>query len=161
MERQKFAGRGEIAFRRMIHFVIVMDAFFIETHQPRGTTDHIPFNHLLIVGDVVFHREGTAGAVVAIILVQPDIGEKFIDRMIEHQRVISHVHMAVVIDPVRNDCFRPQLQRGCVGHGQVSFRADPSSLTTRGTTPSIFLSSLFSKCPVASALLPSSPENEI
>ena len=53
----------------------------------------------------MFHREGAVGGAATIILVQPDISEEFIDRMIEYQRVICHVHMAVIVDPLRENNF--------------------------------------------------------
>ena len=61
----------------------------------------VPLERLLAVGDVKFGHEHRAAALPAIFFTQAEAVEHGVGGVVERQHVVGDVHVAVVVDPLR------------------------------------------------------------
>ena len=117
MQRHQFLHRGAVASFHMEHLVEIVQPLGIGAQQMRVHPHTVPELHLLLVDRVGFHRE--AGIVGGLPIGQPDPQPiiEHIRRLIEHDHVVGKVHVAVIVDPLRQDGGFMDDREGDVVHG--------------------------------------------
>jgi hypothetical protein len=89
--------------------------------QPRREPQRIARADFALVRDVRLETECRHASRPAMRLVEADEAEELVGREVEDHQVIAHVHVAVVIDPLRADDVTVAIERrldvgGNVGH---------------------------------------------
>jgi hypothetical protein len=93
------------------HFLVVVDALRVEVEQARFEPQRIARLDLAQEVLVCFQRERGRAVALAVRLREPEEFEERLGRDVEHDVVIAHVHVPVVVDPFRAD----HVARGCIG----------------------------------------------
>ena len=101
----------------MIQPVEIVNPLAVEAKQLGGDADRITRHQLALVVDMGFHHEGGTALAFLIIPPQAQILHERIGGVIERQHVIGDVHVAVVVNPLRQRHARVQAQGGLDPHG--------------------------------------------
>src|SRR5262249_42342411 len=110
--------------------------------QPGGEPERVPFPGFAVIRDVRFETERRHAVRVPMRLVEPDMAQPFVGRVVEHHQVVAHVHVAIVVDPLGPSDVPVDVERG----GNLGVRARPahggaqySAAASRGWLPCAIL----------------------
>lgn len=120
MEREGFACGGEPTVG-VEQFLVGVKAFFVVGDQLCGDVGFIALVQFAHITDVKF---GSIGRVVVgfdIVWPKADVFIDFIDGCVEKDGIISHVEVAVIVDPFGKDVFWGGAEGGLHGVGLWSF----------------------------------------
>ena len=101
VQRHQLVRRRQEALPRVVHRMDVMDALGVVPEQDGGEAQRVAAAHLAMVGDVRLEAERRHAARRAVRRVQPHPREELVGREVEHDEVVAHVHVLVVVDPLR------------------------------------------------------------
>ena len=101
VQRHQLVGRRQPALVRVVHRVEIVDALVVVGEQPRREAQRIAGPDLAVVGHVRLQTERRDRARGAVRGVEPHPGEELVGRVVEDDEVVAHVHVLVVIDPLR------------------------------------------------------------
>ncbi len=116
-------GRREPTLGGVPQFLEGMQTFFICRDQQDGNLHRVPEMDFPQIAHVALGRERRAVACLHIVGADAQFQPELVDRAIEHDIVIGHVEMAVIVDPLRLDLHDrgPKRERpgclACVGLG--------------------------------------------
>jgi len=101
VQRHQLVGGGQPTLTAVVHRVEVLDALVVVGEQPRREAQRIAGSDLAMVGHVRLQTERRDCARGAVRGVEPHPGEELVGRVVEDDEVVAHVHVLVVIDPLR------------------------------------------------------------
>src|SRR5499427_10496837 len=101
VQRHQLVRRRQGAIFRMIHLMDVVDPLGVVPEQHGRKPQRIALPDLLVVGHVGLEAEGGHVPFAAMGLVETDPPEELVGRVVEHDQVVAHVHVPVVVDPLR------------------------------------------------------------
>src|SRR5258705_5715625 len=130
VKRHELVGGGEIALRRVIHLVDIVDALRVVGEEEGGEAEGIALAHLAMVGHVGFEGEGGDARGPAMALVESDPAEELVRGEIEDDQGVPHVHLAGGIYPFGTYAVAigVERRRDIGGHGRLHH-------TVRGCQP--------------------------
>ena len=96
----------------MAHDVEMMDALGVRAQHARFDREGSVTLHLAQIADMRFDREERALGGVTPGAAVPHFLEQHIDRVVEHDDVISDVHMAVIVEPFLAHALAMAVERG-------------------------------------------------
>ena len=123
MQTQHLVACDEIVRVVAKHFMKKNEPFSVETKNSAFHTQPVAKIRFLFVGHMSLADENRATALLPIDFANVQVIEHRVGRMIEHQNVISHVHVIVVVYPFGKHGFAVQAQRSVnvlkcrMGHG--------------------------------------------
>ncbi len=103
VHQHQLVGGGEVTIGRVMHFVDVVDALGVVVEDLRRDAQGIAFLDLAIVGDVRLEHEGHAELVARVLPTAAELLAQSIRRFVEGHDIEAHVHVAVPVDPFRQD----------------------------------------------------------
>src|SRR5262245_2737045 len=147
VQGHQLVGRDQVAVHGVEHLVEVMDALHVVIEQPGSESEGISFSSFAMIRHVGLEAERGHAMGVPVRLVEPDVTEPLVGCEVEHDEVVAHVHVMVVIDPLGPDHvpidverrLHPGLaSRGAHGGAQYSAAASRSlgcAILTRSKSP--------------------------
>src|SRR5216683_2424116 len=118
VQRHQFVGGREVARLAVVHLMDVVNALGVEIQQPRGEAQRVPLAYFLVVGDVGLETERGHLPRPPVRPVQAHEPHPLVGGEVEHHHVVAHVHVPVVVDPLRADDVPIRVE----GRGNVSHR---------------------------------------
>jgi hypothetical protein len=112
VEGKPLHARGDPSLGRVPDLQVVMDALLIEIDKLKGDPNLVPCLELTLVERVDLGREGGSPALLEIVLAKAGEPKALLRGPVEEHMVISHVHMAVIVDPSRRHSHRRRDERG-------------------------------------------------
>ena len=104
VEHHKFGGGGEPSVLGVTHLEREMHPLHIIIEKLRGNANRHIAQNFAAIGDVGLSHKHGAGTSCAVIFIEAEQIESFLERPVEKDMVIGHVEMVVLVDPRR---FRP------------------------------------------------------
>src|SRR4030095_4382547 len=101
VQRHQLVGRRQKALRSMIHLMEIVDALRVVREQERREAQRIARPHLTMIGHVCLETNRGDLALLPVRRVETDPTEELVGRVVEDHQVIAHVHVPVVVDPLR------------------------------------------------------------
>ena len=119
VERHQLVRCGEVALLRVVHLVEVVQALGVVTEEQRGEAQRVALADFAVVGHVGFEAEGGDARGAAVGLVEADRAEELVGGEVEDHDVVAHVHVAVVVDPLRPHAIAVEIEwrLNVLGHG--------------------------------------------
>src|SRR5262245_28540556 len=127
VQRHQLVGRRQKALRSMIHLMEIVDALRVVREQERRESQGIACSHLTVIGHVGLEAKGGHLPLAPVRLVETDPSEKLVGRVIEDHQVVAHVHVSVVVDPLRPHDVPVAIERGLDHRGARFGRGWPDS----------------------------------
>ena len=100
MEIHPFAGGSEIALLCMVHALELMDTLLVPSEHLRRYNEPLPFHDFALPRDVRFGCNRRAVMRPDVFLRKSEPLPQRIDRLVECQQVLRHVHVIGDINPV-------------------------------------------------------------
>jgi len=101
VERHELVDRRQVPLVGVVHLVEIVDALGVGSEEARGEAQRIARAHLPMVRDVRLQTERGHLARRAVRPVQPDVAEPGVGGEVEGHEMVAHVHVPVVVDPLR------------------------------------------------------------
>ena len=118
VERHQLVGGRQVALGGVVHLVAVVEALGVPAEQARGEAQRIALAHLAHEGQVRLQAERGDLAFPPVGAIEADEVHPGVGGEVEHHQVVAHVHVPVVVDPLRaHDVAIDVERRGDLGHG--------------------------------------------
>ena len=101
-----------------------MQSLGVPVEELKRYSDRVPQHEFLQVVHVDLECEARSPCGARILRTDSDMVVNIVDALIENQVVIRHVHMAVVVDPGRVDCFLRTDDRGFLQNSLLMWLSD-------------------------------------
>ncbi|MEN9755202.1 MAG: hypothetical protein RLZ07_1584 [Pseudomonadota bacterium] len=101
VEHHKFGGGGEPSVLGVTHLEREMHPLHIIIEKLRGNANRHIAQNFAAIGDVGLSHKHGAGTICAVIFIEAEQIESFLERPVEKDMVIGHVEMVVLVDPRR------------------------------------------------------------
>jgi hypothetical protein len=123
VQRHQLVGRGQVALGRVVHRVNVVHALGVVGEQHGREAQGVAAADLAVVGDVRLQAERRHVVAGAVRRVEPHPRQERVRRVVEDDQVVAHVHVPVVVDPLRTHDVAVLVE----GRGQAAHERPPSA----------------------------------
>src|SRR5262245_19456461 len=134
VQRHQLVGRRKKALRRMIHLMEIVQALRVVREQERREAQGIARPHLVMIGHVRLETKRGHLPLAPVRLVETDPPEELVGRVVEDHQVVAHVHVPVVVDPLRPHDVPVAIERG-LDHRRAGPRPLMSATPPGGARP--------------------------
>ena len=117
IHQHQLVGGGQVAFLGVVHGVDEVQALGVVVEDLGGDAQRIALLDLLVVGDMRLQHEGHADLVARVLPAAAELRAQRVRRLVESDDVETDVHVAVPVDPVRQDGGAMLVERG----GEIEF----------------------------------------